>query len=386
MGTDAAGDYRLLHIAAFMALFCVGTYAASFGPVLPFIAEDLDVALDTAGLMLTALFLGSITASAVIAIALHARDMRLLTVAGLCAMVGGVILIGFAPNFALALFGGVLLGAGDGLVIAALHILMSISSRDVPSAINRLNLYFAYGAFLGPIWAGGVLELTGDRWIVYAGIAVNVALTLAAMLAAESPGHTVVAPKDEHSILPGNPTAWFMGGILFLYVGAEFGLGAWVSEYARETTGASVFGAAVLTSGYWAALALGRITSGWYFSQRRDPSFLLAASVAGAGLAALLLAVSTGNIGISSFAAFAAGLCLGPVWPTTVAIASEGGAANATAATVTIGNAGGLAIPWLQGRVLVGAGAAEGVAVTAVLCAIMLAGVLAFRLQREAVS
>jgi predicted MFS family arabinose efflux permease len=75
-------EYRLLHVAAYMALFVVGSYAASFGPVLPFLAEDLNVSLDTAGLMLTALFFGSIVASASIAVVLHGRDMRALTALG----------------------------------------------------------------------------------------------------------------------------------------------------------------------------------------------------------------------------------------------------------------------------------------------------------------
>ncbi len=49
---------------------------------------------------------------------------------------------------------------------------------------------------------------------------------------------------------------------------------------------------------------------------------------------------------------------------------------------MTIGNAGGVAIPWLQGLVLVGAGATQGVAVTVALCAVMLAIVIPFRMRR----
>jgi fucose permease len=111
---------------------------------------------------------------------------------------------------------------------------------------------------------------------------------------------------------------------------------------------------------------------------------LLLTSVGGAGIAALVLALSTGSIAVSAAAAFGAGFFLGPVWPTTVAIASSRGeVADTTAATVTMGNAGGLALPWLQGKILVGAGPAEGVAVTAVLCAIMFLAVSVFRFRRE---
>jgi fucose permease len=175
-----------------------------------------------------------------------------------------------------------------------------------------------------------------------------------------------------------------MGALLFLYVGAEFGLGAWVSSYARETADAGVFEAALLTAGYWFALMCGRLISALYFSRGHESSLLLAAAIAGAGLAAVVLAVTSGNIVLSAAAAFVTGLCLGPVWPATLAIASHGSRPNATATTVTMGNAGGLLIPWLQGKVLVGAGPTQGIVVTSVLCAVMFAIVMVFRGRERA--
>jgi fucose permease len=71
------------------------------------------------------------------------------------------------------------------------------------------------------------------------------------------------------------------------------------------------------------------------------------------------------------------------VWPATVSIASEGSEAHGTAATITMGNAGGVVIPWLQGRILVDAGPAEGVMVSAVLCGLMLLIVGGFWLRRR---
>lgn len=381
---ETDGDYRLLHAAAMLALFCVGLYAAAFGPVLPFLAEDAGVSLDTSGLLLTFFFIGSISASATIAIWLHGGDTRAMTAAGLALTIAGSLGIGFAPNWPLALAGGIVLGLGDGLIVAALHILMSVTSKDVAGAINRLNLFFAFGAVAGPLWAGAILAATGSRGIVYAGIAAVMAVSIALLLAASAPLRATIAGADEAFALPGNPTAWIMGLVLFLYVGAEFGLGSWVSSYARESADATVFGAALLTAGYWAALVFGRIASGMYFARRDDASLLLIVSIAGAGVAALLLAAFTGNIALSALAAFGAGLFLGPVWPATVAIASEAGEAHATAATVTMGNSGGIAIPWLQGLVLVGAGPREGVIVTAALCALMFVIVAAFRARPPA--
>lgn len=382
MTIATAADYRLLHTAVYMAMFCVGLYAAAFGPALPFIADDMGVSLDTAGLILTALFIGSISASACVAIALHGRDTRALCIVGLACATAGLLLIGIAPSWPLALAGGVVLGTGDGLMVAATHILMPLTSDDAPSAINWINLYFAFGAICGPIWAGGILASTGERWIVYLGIACVTTVTLLVMFGADVAVHHPIAAPDERFRLPGNPTAWIMGGVLFLYVGAEFGLGSWVSSYTRETAHSGVFASALLTAAYWAALALGRVVSGIYFSRKRDASALLLAAAGGGGIAALVLTLSSGNIVIAGAAAFGAGLCFGPIWPSTVAVVTEAAASDATAATVTIGNAGGMAIPWLQGKVLVGAGPSQGVAVTAVLCALMFGTVAAFRARR----
>jgi fucose permease len=101
-------------------------------------------------------------------------------------------------------------------------------------------------------------------------------------------------------------------------------------------------------------------------------------------VASVVLALTTGSLLASAGAAFAAGLCLGPIWPSVLAIASEANEAHATAATVTMGNAGGVLIPWLQGRVLVDSGPAQGVVVTAALCALMLAVIAAYGLRRRA--
>jgi fucose permease len=374
-------DPRLLDIGAFMALFVVGMYAGAFGPVLPFLAEDVGVSLDTSGLVLTALFAGSITASALVAVALHGRDARLLTVAGMVAIVGGLLLLGFAPTWELALAAGALIGAGDGLVIAALHILMSRTAADVPHAINRLNLYFAFGAIAGPAWTGAVLATSGERWIAYAAMAAVAAVATVVLIAAEAPMDPHVDASGEGLRLPSSATTWIMGLVLFLYVGAEFGLGSWVSTYVRETADAGVFAGALLASGYWAALAGGRLLSAAWFRRGREPALLLTASAGAAGVCALVLALVSGDIVLSAVAAFGVGLCLGPVWPSVLAIASEGAPATETASTVTIGNTGGLAIPWAQGRVLVGSGPAEGVVVTAALCGVMFLIAGAYRLR-----
>jgi fucose permease len=380
---DGTSDYRLLHAAAFASIFCLGISAAVIGPALPFLADDVDVSLDTAGLLLTAFFIGSISTSALIAVRLHGVDTRLLCLAGLGFQALGTAILAIAPTFELVLAAGVVIGIGDGLVITATHILVQLTSRDVPAGLNLLNVFFAVGAVAGPIWAGGMLSLTGDRTIVYAGVVAVMGAAIALTAIADVTVHRVVAAPDEGLKLPATSTAWIMGAVLFLYVGAEFGLGAWVSTFARETADAGVFGSALIASGFWGALAVGRFATAWYFSKRGDAVRLLLAAAAGAAIAATILALSSGNVGIAAAAAFASGFFLGPVWPAVTAITAEEGDAGAMATTVTIGNAGGVALPWLQGRLLVGSGGAQGVGMTAVLCGMMFAIMLGFRGSRS---
>ena len=94
----------------------------------------------------------------------------LLGAGGLAGVAGGSLMLGFAPTWGVALAGGLLMGLGDGLIIAGLHILMAQTSRDVPKAVNDLDLYFAFGAVLGPCGPAGCSRrptsaagLRGDR-------------------------------------------------------------------------------------------------------------------------------------------------------------------------------------------------------------------------------
>jgi fucose permease len=163
-----------------------------------------------------------------------------------------------------------------------------------------------------------------------------------------------------------------MGLVLFLYVGAEIGLGSWVSSYAREAAGAGIMAAALMTSGYWAALLLGRLVTARMLADGRAAEGVLIAGIVGAGLSSVVLALFGGTLAVGAAAAFATGLFFGPIWPVAMGIGSQRFPGTAPAAMVTIGNAGGIVFPWLQGLVLASAGPGEGIAVTAALCAAML--------------
>ena len=366
-------DARLLHAACFFALFCVGFYATSFGPALPFFARKLNVDLDTAGLLITGIFVGSIIASGAVTLGLGRGQMRIAVATGLLVASLGLFGLGFAHQWWVALGAVVLLGLGDGLIVAGAHVLIANTSRDVPAAITRLNLWFAVGAVCGPLWAGGLLANELSVRPVYVGLAL--ASLGGAVLMALTRGASEVRQIESTVKAPNAFSAFLalMGLLLFLYVGAEFGLGSWVSSYAERTAGAGVFAAAAITAGYWGALALGRVLAEWSFRKGIAAPVVLRWAIVGGLAASAALVIVGGNIWLGAAAAFATGLFFGPIWPATIAISSAGKQHSIPAAMVTIGNAGGILLPWAQGVLLVSHGARTGVALTAVLCAAMLA-------------
>jgi FHS family glucose/mannose:H+ symporter-like MFS transporter len=372
MKTAAApSDVARLHFAAFASIFCVGVWATSFGPALPFLADDMGMSLGAAGLLLTALFAGSITASGAIFFRLHHINNRELDAAGLAMAAGGLVLLGLAGHWSVGLVAAALLGAGDGLIVAAVHGIMATTSDDVPRAMNQLGLFFAVGAIAGPLWSGALLEATGETAWVYAGVGALAAAAAALTLSVpRPPSGKARAAGAAHRII--QTEMLLMALVLFLYVGAEIGLGSWVSSYAREAADAGIMAAALMTSGYWGALLLGRLVAGRLLADGHGAAAVLVIAIAGAGLASVVLAVFGGTLGIGVAAAFATGLFFGPIWPVAMGIGSRQSPGTAPAALVTIGNAGGLLFPWLQGVVLASAGPGEGIAVTGALCAAML--------------
>jgi fucose permease len=360
-------DVARAQASAFLGLFCCGLWVTSFGPALPFIADETGVGLGTAGFVLTAVAAGSISASAVVSLRLGHIDSRLLIALGLVVAAAGLAALSVAGSLTLVLAAAVLLGTGDGLVVAATHSLVTITADDVPAAINRLNVWFALGAILGPLWAGAALEATHDTTLVYAGLAGAVLLAAAFCWRTPRAG----GAGAEHLVITWKRSVVVMSLVLFCYVGAEIGLGAWVSSYTEQAANAGVMAGALVTCGYWGALALGRIATGRLL-QTHDPARLLGLAIAGAGASGLVLALFGDVLAVAFAAAFVTGLAFGPIWPLSIAIGAHEGTTSTTAAMVTIGNAGALVFPVIQGAVLASAGPREGVAVTPALCAAML--------------
>lgn len=355
--------------AAFAGLFALGVWLTSFGPALPFFARQTDVGLGTAGLLVTALASGSVTASLVVSLRLGgAEPVRLITL-GLSLAAAASGLLGAAPSLPLAVAATLALGVGDGLVVASGHALVARTATDLAGEMNRLNIYFAGGAVAGPLYSGAVLEATGSLELTYAGLSAFIAC--AALFAVRTP-NVGGGEGAHHGPVVLRPIVAAMALVLFLYVGAEIGLGAWLASYAEDAAEAGVLAGAAITSGYWGAMGASRIAA-QHLLVRHDPRTLLVAFIVLSGMGSALLVATGSVLAVAFAAAFLTGIGFGPVWPLVMGVALPNTTPSTSAAMVTAGNSGAIVFPFAQGAVLAGAGATEGVAVTALLCGLMLA-------------
>ncbi|MEX0682488.1 MAG: hypothetical protein WD904_14630 [Dehalococcoidia bacterium] len=138
-------DATRARAGAFAGLACAGLWVTAFGPALSFFARDFDVSLGVAGLVVTGLAGGSISASAFVSLRLGRADGRLLTALGLVIASLGLLLLAVSPSLPAAVGASVFIGLGDGLVVAATHSLVAAVSREPAQGINPAEPVFRVG-------------------------------------------------------------------------------------------------------------------------------------------------------------------------------------------------------------------------------------------------
>ena len=350
------------------------------GPSLSAFAADAGVSLDTAGLLITGLAIGGVSASALVTVAVHRRSQRIVTAVGATAMACSMVGLALLDGWWLLLLAAVAVGAGGGLVDAGVHGVAAKTTHPA-RAVARLNVAFAVGAVIGPVWAGVVLEFLEWRWLAFSGIGAVTAGVALALWTAPEPLRPTFGTRAAPSFGAVPLVVLAMAGLLFLYVGAETGLGAWTTAFTRWAADTSLLAGALVTSGYWAALFFGRLANGAAIDRGQDPARILLLSIVGAGAGCLVLVAGGHVLALGTAGAVLTGFCFGPIWPSCMALALRAGNDATPAMLVTVGNGGAITLPWIQGRVLVEGGTRAGMSVTAILCAGMLAIAMVARRQ-----
>ena len=267
-------------MVAFSGFIVLGLPTGMLGVAWPAMRAALDAPLAGLGLLLGAMTVAQFVASGASGMIRERLGTFALLLTPTVLSAGGLALFAAALDWPTMIAAAVLLGAGLGLLDAAVN--MEAALQRGVRFMGALHASWALGATLGPLLIGAVLVSTGSWRAGYAIAAVAfIALAIGTYLTRT--GLETRRDVDDAPASASRPRRIVAMGaaLLFIYVGIELGAGQW--SFTRLTVNGAlsdaVAGLAVFL--YWSALAAGRLALA-LFGDRVPPQRLFDLSVGGA--------------------------------------------------------------------------------------------------------
>ena len=367
---------RAAFAAALGALALAGAISASYGPLLRPVTDRFGVSLPVAGTLISINFAGGLAGTlGALAGFTHAPRRPIATFAlGVLGL--GCLSIAAARAWPTLAIGVFLTGVGFGATDFSLNQSGARSGAGRAVRLTLLNAAFGTGAVLGPAIVGwlGLRALTVGfavaacwAWAMAAGV---LGITTAAPAHGGPGGGAADRPRRRRA---GRPS-WVVVLValaFLLYVGCEAGVAGWIPSHLVALGYPSRLATAV-TSGFWAAMVVGRLVT-VPLSRAVAASRIVLAACPLLTLALALAAVPA----IAPGCYVAAGFIAAPIWPIGLdwVVATFPGYRSATSWALIAAFAGGIAGPAAVAGVVSIAGVH---AVPAVLTAFAGATALAF--------
>lgn len=435
---STSGHGLLLMLIAFFGIFVYGLLAALPGTVLATLERNQYLPSDSAvGTFLLLNGLGAVLAYLVSGPIIDRVGKKFALAFGAAMVI--VALTGFALIVSrlgagaalLFLFAcSLVLGLGANAIVASGHALVAdVASNWRNAALNILDIFFGLGLAALPLVVQAIQQRGGLALVFWAlAGATGVLLVLVAAPRFPKPAHPESITFGEAGELFRNPSFWLLAIALFMYVGAEVSVVKWVvgfmerdprilighglsviqvqqlahsspdmlnSFYERDVVGKGIATYALTTISIFAgALLVGRLVSSFLLGVLRVNSFLLLAIGSVITSLALVISFTASTPSLVRLGVMAAGLGMGPIFPTSVGLASVMApriAGTAMSLVMGIGFAGLLVIPSGVGYLSAAVGGAAGdvrtgllVVVAASVLMLLLHLVLAYRESRAA--
>jgi fucose permease len=365
--TNISGTTMHRTLALVCAVFlAAGVALSGFGPALPLLAQHIEQDIAVLGGLFTAISLGIILTQFGASLVSARFGQRFVLAVGMLLMGSGGIGVTFGRSLPILLAGALLFGIGFGGVLAAGNLLVGqLFPTRSAAALNGVNLFFGVGAMLGPAIAGlAGLRLGAPQAATWVGAGLLLALAPIVLSYAARPFAPAARQPAQEQPQQRN-TSWLLAILLLIYIGTEVGFSGWLTVYLIDGANMAPASAALIVSGFWLALTLGRALGA-----------MLGLRLTAAQLGAILLVLGVGDRAASIAGVLCLGLSCGPVFPTVLAIVTTTArnSAATTSIVLAIGNGGGLIIPVLIGVLLAryGPSAVAGLVFIAVLAMLAL--------------
>ena len=432
----ASSHHLLLLLIAFLGIFLYGLLAALPGSVLPTLERNQYLPTDNqVGTFLLINAVGAVLAYLISGPLIDKFGKKTTLITGTLLVIGamvGLALIVTQVSAAAALlliFGcSLMLGLGANAIVSGGHALVAdVAASWRNAALNVLDVFFGLGLMTLPLLVQPLQKSGGLGLVFWVLAGASVALVLLMLTQRfPAPAHPESFPIVEARDLLKSSSFWLLAIALFMYVGAEVSVGKWVVSFMERDTGLLAHsglvntqlqqitqaspaaldkffeqephGVAIATyalrtlSLFAAALLVGRIVSSLLLGVVRVNSIRLLAIGSLITTVGLALGFTAATPSTVRWALMLAGFGMGPIFPTSVGLASvmvPRIAGTAMSLVMGIGFAGLLAIPPAVGYVSVWVGGAAGnvrtgllVVLSAAIIMLLLHVVLSWRERR----
>lgn len=313
----AGSDMSMATVAAILAVFAFGMVMVFPGSVKLRLAERIRIDDAQMGRIIALWQFTTLILTLVAGPLLDGFGHKPVLIAGFLLVSAGIWCFAAASHFSGAFLGAVLLGVGGSCVNTGGNTLLPALNPSNPAAASNLgNVFFGMGAFVVPFAVSYLFK----RMAYTPAVASFGVLTAAAAVPALLAVYPQVSSGYQLSVvlsLLSHPAVLLGGFMLFCAVGLQVSVASWTTTYLRKV-GFDEYKASVLFSLFWIAMIAARLIASRLVTTSAGASTVQFAALAAA--AALLLMTLTMNRPLASLCILALGLCLGPVFPTTVGV------------------------------------------------------------------
>lgn len=350
----SVNTWRYWQTAGYYAAFVIlGLTTASFGPSLPYIAEQTHTQLAQVSSLLAlrsfGYLLGSFRGG-------RLYDQRsghpvvivvLLVLAGVLALVPAIPLL--VPLAVILLIVGLAEGSLD---VGGNTLIMWAHGSKVGPFMNGLHFFYGVGAFLAPILVAVAINVTGSYGAAYWFIGLLILPVAFAFSRIASPTRVNSSSASDQKAYS-QKLVVLLVIFFFLYVGAELGFGTWAFTYATRLNLADATTAAYITSAFWGALTVGRLL-GVPISARLRPKTVIWIDLAGCLVSMTAIVLMPNSTLIFWFGAILLGLSMASIFPTVLSLAEKRLqiSGKITGWFFVGASLGGMVIAWVIGQLI----------------------------------
>lgn len=380
--TLSATHLWLLTAGGFYAFFIFGFIDNLKGATLSALLPDLGFSYGQGGVMLFGAYLGFMVATLLTGVLADAAGIKVvLLLAGLSLTIG---LAAFSVSSALWLLTAALFVVGLGLgsiEVGGNALIVDLHPRNRGRYLNLLAVFHGVGALVVPLFAALLLRYTFSWRQIY-----QISLVLAVILAlifgaaryprAPKTGETLSLRTLFATGFTRRMTWYYL--LIAVYVAAEIGLAAWISEYLQRVKGFSNETGSLYLSLFFAAIMAGRLVGSFFVERIGYLAIMLLATLAA------IVSLSLGVFGPPWLTILIplTGFFFSIMFPTTTASVSTLQVANMGAilgVLFTFGGLGGALGPWLIGVTADLVGLERAFALIIGFCLVMLVSLLMLR-------